>query len=822
MFARALLVPAFVALLFAPAPRAQDAAAPRHLAVVRTSGPAEMDRLLALDLDLAACRTPLPAQRRVELIVDDAELALLETRGFDVRVLQRDLAAHYEARALAAMPPGGYLDDPNPPLGQGAMGGHWTFAQMEAILDQLHAANPAICAAKVSIGSSLENRPLWMVKISDNVAVDENEPELLFDALHHAREPLSMETTLVFMDWLVTNYGTDPDATLIVDERELFFVPCVNPDGYVYNETTNPNGGGLWRKNRRLNPDNTRGVDLNRNYATQWLAPNGGSSTTPSAETYRGTAPFSEPETTAMEAFAQSRSFVTVFSTHTYADILLRPWCWEINDPPNAGDYDELGDWYTVENGMPHGRWSTLLYISGGTSVDQHHTVRGSFSWTAELGRSSEGGFWPFGQNITNVALRYQPMFRKVALSAGAAFDLVDHFVVEGAGSNGNQRIDPGETGYVVSTVRNRGLLGAAVTVQLQAVTPGVTIGTGTVALGNAASFQNVSHNGMPLTFSTPSTFALPVITLRLVVSGDGRSQEQLVTVPLQSERPVLTDDFELDHGFARDPAGTATTGLWERAAPMATTNGATPIQPGSQTTPGGTLCWVTDGRAGASAGTYDVDGGHTDLLSPVMDLRHLAAARLTLELWYAESTGDDAMAIDVSRDGGANWSTLYSRTTSTAAWVPLELDLGLPLTDRMRLRVRAQDQNPSLVECLVDDLAIAGFPAHGSITALGSGAPSSNVQIAMHGAPGELLFALVAFGAGPGATFPGVTGTLLLDLATVLALPLRIADADGRGALEVALPPGGFAGVELHWQTAVLGSAAAAFGGNTAVIVLQ
>ena len=124
-----------------------------------------------------------------------------------------------------------------------------------------------------------------------------------------------METTLLFMDQLLDDYGHDPEATFLVDQRELFFVPCVNPDGYEYNRTTNPGGGGLWRKNRRANVGGSYGVDLNRNYATGWSAPNGGSSPTPTSDTYRGTAPFSEPETAALEAFAASRHFVTVFST---------------------------------------------------------------------------------------------------------------------------------------------------------------------------------------------------------------------------------------------------------------------------------------------------------------------------------------------------------------------------------------------------------------------------------------------------------------------------------------------------------------------------
>ena len=115
------------------------------------------------------------------------------------------------------------------------MGGHWNLTQMVAILDQLAANHPNLCTQKVSIGTSVEGRSLWMVKISDNVSQQENEPELLYTGLHHAREPLSMETILVFMTDLLNGYGTDPEATFLINERQLYFVPCVNPDGYERN-----------------------------------------------------------------------------------------------------------------------------------------------------------------------------------------------------------------------------------------------------------------------------------------------------------------------------------------------------------------------------------------------------------------------------------------------------------------------------------------------------------------------------------------------------------------------------------------------------------
>jgi len=110
------------------------------------------------------------------------------------------------------------------------------------------------------------------------------------------------------MWYLLENYSSDPSIKNIVDNTEMYFIPVVNPDGYIYNQTTNPNGGGLWRKNRRNNGDNTYGVDLNRNYSYNWGYDNTGSSGNTNSDTYRGPSPFSEPESRIMRDFTYQRA----------------------------------------------------------------------------------------------------------------------------------------------------------------------------------------------------------------------------------------------------------------------------------------------------------------------------------------------------------------------------------------------------------------------------------------------------------------------------------------------------------------------------------
>jgi hypothetical protein len=793
-----------------------DPPATRGLVEVVVRGPAQMQQLLAMDLDLAACTLPLPAQRRIEVISRPGDLARLQAAGFRCRVLVADLeAAHAAALAANALPA---LDTLTPPIGQGGMGGHYTLAEMEAILDQFALQFPQLCSPKVSIGTSIEGRPIWMVKISDNVASDENEPEVLFDAVHHAREPLSLGATLLFMDELLDGHGNDPEATFLIDQRELFFVPCLNPDGYEYNRQTNPNGGGMWRKNRRANAGGSFGVDLNRNYATAWHAPNGGSSTNPTSDTYRGVAPFSEPETTALEAFAASRQFAVVSTTHTYTDVLLRPFGWQIADPANVATYDAVGPHLVQDSGVAQGRLSTLLYIASGSSVDHHHTARGSVTWSAELGRSNEGSFWPVGAKIEEIARRHQSMFRRMALSAGAAFAFVDVAIVEAPGANMNGVVEGGESAQVVATVQNLGIAAAPLSLALTAIDAGITVSLGAAALGSLAAHATAS-NATPLAFALPVGFAGDVARLRLQASGDGRVSERVLEVPTSATRRCVDDDFEVARGFVLGRS-TASDGAWERAAPQATA-----AQPGSQTTPGGTRCWVTVAAAGAGVDSNDVDAGYSELLSPVMDLAHLAAVDVAFDLWYAESAADDPLLVQVSRDGGSSWTTLLSRSTPTVGWQRITLPVPAPLTATMQLRIRAQDHFASTVEALVDGFEVRGAARHGAVTLLASGALGTSLRLGMNGPNGSILVPVGALALlpAPGVVVPGIAGALLLDPTTLVILAPQVPGSAGYAAIDVAVPnQPGLAGAQIAFQCAWLTASAIRLGDNAAIVTLQ
>ena len=396
-------------------------------------------------------------------ILDARDLEALAAGAFAYEVTVPDVAAAYRARppatdaeraaGLAAGRVGGF--------GYGSMGGYYTFDEVVGKLDELAATYPDLITERVSIGQSWEERELWMVKISDNPAVDEDEPEVLYTGLHHAREPQSMTTVLYTMYYLLENYGTDPEVTHLIDNRELYFIPVLNPDGYVFNETTDPNGGGFWRKNRRDNGGNEFGVDLNRNYSYEWGRDDSGSSSNPGSQTYRGPAPFSEPETAALRDFALTRDFRAAFNYHSYSNVLLHSWGYERGVyTPDQDLFTEISAEMTRVNDYEFGQAADVLYPANGASDDWHYGQLDdspkTFAWTPEVGSSADG-FWPEQSRIIPLADENIEANLTLAWFAGA-YPAVQDFAVTEAHAAPNGHLDPGEPALLSATIQNLGL----------------------------------------------------------------------------------------------------------------------------------------------------------------------------------------------------------------------------------------------------------------------------------------------------------------------------------------------------------------------------
>jgi carboxypeptidase T len=270
--------------------------------------------------------------------------------------------------------------------------GFHTYDELTAEVQAVAAAHPDIVSLS-SIGKSYKGRQLWVAKVSDNASTDEDEPEVLFDGLHHSDEHMGLEMTLRILHWLVGGYGSDPRITKIVDTRETWIVFAVNPDG----AEADISGGRFhhWRKNRQPNANGTIGTDLNRNYGYRWGG-GGKTSTNPLAITYRGPYAFSAPETRAFRDFLASRvvggrqQIRVAITFHEYGRLVMWPYGYTLaNVPPDmtTQDHDALviiGKHMAATNGYRPEQGSDL-YITSGTTRDYEYGKYRIFSYTFEL-----------------------------------------------------------------------------------------------------------------------------------------------------------------------------------------------------------------------------------------------------------------------------------------------------------------------------------------------------------------------------------------------------------------------------------------------------
>jgi len=255
------------------------------------------------------------------------------------------------------------------------------------------AAHPGI-ARLFTIGRSWQGRPLWAMEISTHLTDGTHPPAVLFDGLHHALEHLSLEMTLGIMGWLLNGYGHDRVINRLVSSRAIFIIFAVNPDGAAADIA----GGRFhdWRKNRQPGPGGIIGTDLNRNYADHWGCC-GLVSANPASPYYRGTAPFSAPETRAVRAFIQSRVFggrqqIRVAITfHSSGRLVLWPYGYTTTAVPRDMRVDDHAVFVAIGREMARRNGyrpeqASGLYVDSGTARDWEYGVQGIFAFTFELG----------------------------------------------------------------------------------------------------------------------------------------------------------------------------------------------------------------------------------------------------------------------------------------------------------------------------------------------------------------------------------------------------------------------------------------------------
>ncbi|MBF0406755.1 MAG: zinc carboxypeptidase [Candidatus Riflebacteria bacterium] len=286
---------------------------------------------------------------------------------------------------------------------------YFSFETMTARLQEWSEQYSEI-ASLSSIGKSCEGRDIWALKISDNPKVDEKEPSALIVGGTHAREWISVEVPMESIKRLLESYGKDEKLTSLVNDREIWFVPMLNPDGLVFSQTKSK----YWRKNRRkIDSSSAYGVDLNRNYGYKWGE--SGASTSPSADTYMGTAPFSEPETCAIKALTAREHFQASISFHSYSELILYPYSYakNISCPDNTTFVKLSGEMAKFNSYTPQN--SADLYPAAGESDDFIYSEHKTLAFTFELATT----FIPAVTQIENICNQNVPAVFHLIEKAG-------------------------------------------------------------------------------------------------------------------------------------------------------------------------------------------------------------------------------------------------------------------------------------------------------------------------------------------------------------------------------------------------------------------
>ena len=499
----------------------------------------------------------------------------------------------------------------------GTMGGYLKYEELLAELDEMAALYPNLITVKAPISNFLtfENRPIYHVKISDNPGQDEaGEPKVLYTAIHHAREPMSLMETVFFMWYLLDNYQVNPEIQYIVNHMQLYFVPCINPDGYVYNQTTNPNGGGMWRKNRRLNSGGSYGVDLNRNYSYGWGTT--GTSFSQTNETYCGTAPFSEPETQAMRWLVQNNHFITAFNAHTYAEDILFPIGTTNAEFADHHDYFQTCTNHMVEYNGYTAMKSSGLYPASGDSDDYMYKLDigvgqkdTMFVHTPEVGTA----FWqPQSQIVPTCKEMFFPNL--ILAHLAGRYTLVKDTDPQGVASlNGNFTHEATRLGREAGPV----------TVSLLPLQNITSVGAPVV---HDLAIQQAATASISFTLNASIQFG---DTIKYILQTDnGFWQKKDTIVKIFGALNLITIED------ATDPS--QWTGTWG--------------------TTSSTFVSASKSFTDTPTGNYSNNANSTYTYTPTIDLSNKSAAKITFWCKWNIEAGYDFTQFQVSTDNGQTW----------------------------------------------------------------------------------------------------------------------------------------------------------------------
>ncbi len=589
------------------------------------------------------------------------------------------------------------------------------YGEMVVEIQQTAAVHPDLLKV-FSLGNSFEGRAIWVGKVGQNVDVDTGKPEVLLTHHQHAREHLTVEQALYTMHMLVDEYASNARIKSLVDSRVVWIVFDMNPDGGEYDIASGTYRS--WRKNRQPNAGSPYvGTDLNRNWGYQFACC-GGSSGSPSSETYHGPAAFSAPEIQLVRDFVNSRvvdgkqRIRTAIDFHTYSELVLWPYGYTYADVPSDMTQDDhdvhvvMGRAMAQTNGYTPEQASDL-YITDGSINDWLYGVHKIINYTFEMYPTStaSGGFYPPGSIIPRETARNREAILYLIEKADCPYAVI------------------GEAAQYCATAPT-----PTATLPLVPPTPTATpyfppppapptatpVGPTPTATATSPASATPTRTATPF-FPPPPESPTPTPT-----ATGGPDQPTATPSPPPFFPPPLAllwyDDFDgAPTGWTTNPDGTdtATTGQWEVGVPEPTnSNGPKQLAALSRTQD-----LVTGRTAGTDAGSNDVDGGVTLVRSPEIVLpADFTTLTLSFSAYFAHggnSSADDYLRVKAVGDGMALlYEELGAATNQDGVWTRHTADLSFLRGQTIRLQIECADNaGTSLVECGVDNVMIEGTP---------------------------------------------------------------------------------------------------------------
>lgn len=640
----------------------------------------QLERLQNMSLDIWSC-TPRPGPLDVRVTLE--QKAAVTQAGFEFRVVIDDVQALIDRQRAFVPRVSAFFDN------------YRTNGEITTFLNGLVTADPSL-AEMVDMGTSVEGRTLWGIRIT-GPGDPGTRPAVLYHGIEHAREWVSSTVPAFVAEHLLTNYGIDPEVTDLVDSVEWFLLPVMNPDGYEYTQTTDR----LWRKNRRDNGNGSFGVDLNRNWGFEWGGE--GASASSFDPNYRGTAPFSEPETQALRDFILAHTNLRAhLDFHSFSQLILAPWSYTAEFPVHQPTFQFLGAGMQQAIAAVHGKTYghgpayTTIGPAAGASGDWVHGDRGIWSFGVELRDTGEFGFLlPADQIIPTCEENLQAILFLTDWVTNPLWYLLPEDLPEFASpivaTPTTVRISPLAEQVVPGSETLHFRTSSADTFVPIAMTPlgGDLFGADipTAPCGSSPEFYFSALGNLGTTVTEPPTAPAEVL-------------------PLQVADIRFADDFEADQGWM--VSGDASEGQWERGTPGLGARG----DPAADSDGSG-QCYLTDNRDGNS----DVDNGTTILTSPVLDMSD--GARITFAYWlndvsFSPMGPEDSMTVEVATNGaGDNWQLLRTYDSPAAEWRTESIAVGTEITatDTIRIRFSVSDLAPgSVVEAGLDALVVFGL----------------------------------------------------------------------------------------------------------------